>query len=139
MKNEKFEFNAWPPALIIYQSDVPRLTGVAKGPVVYMKTAKSENPALLAHELEHVRQWWRLPIIHNILMLVSSKYKLRSEIQAYRIQIEKRVESHNLTLAADIEYYRTEYAKRYAGFLDEKYDIPVSYEQALNLLLDHHK
>lgn len=45
------------------------------------------DQGLLAHELEHVRQWWWLLFLHPILYKYNRKYRLNCEVEAYKKQL----------------------------------------------------
>lgn len=49
-----------------------------------------DAPGTLDHEVMHVRQYQRLWILHNILYKYSKKYRLFSELQAFREQVRIR-------------------------------------------------
>jgi hypothetical protein len=63
--------------------------GETRGPVVRIASRYRDplDEGLHQHELEHVRQFWRLPIVHSLLYATSKRYRLRSEAGAYRIQM----------------------------------------------------
>ena len=64
------------------------LGGYARGPVIWIRDKYSSDEGLHRHELEHVRQWWTLPILHGLLYKASDRYRLRAEARAYRIQMQ---------------------------------------------------
>ena len=45
--------------------------GCAKGPFIFIRPQCKEDEGLLAHEKEHVRQFWANPILHGL------QYKLQ--------------------------------------------------------------
>jgi hypothetical protein len=65
--DEHGRINLWPPALVVHDSDRPRLGASAQGPVIFVRANHRDNDALLAHELEHVRQWWVAGLIGAVL------------------------------------------------------------------------
>lgn len=80
----KFKF----PAIIFYTDNLPEHSaGCANGPIVRIRPGHKEDKGIEAHELVHVRQWWRTMGLHSILYQCSPKYRLKSEIEAYREQI----------------------------------------------------
>jgi len=58
--------------------------GVAIGCFVFIK--KDSDNALLQHELVHVRQFWRNPLM-PLLYLLSKRKRYQYEIEAYRESI----------------------------------------------------
>ena len=61
--------------------------GCAWAWIVKIRPKYRDDAGLLAHELVHVRQWWRLLILHPILYAWSKRYRLRCEVEAYREQL----------------------------------------------------
>lgn len=108
------------PVIILYLS----LEGGRNlGPIVFINKDLKWDKGLLEHELTHVKQWYRLPVLHNILYIVSDKYKLKSELEAYKNQIP---------FARDQEFALSLAAHKLAN----NYKLKVSYEDARNYLLD---
>ena len=46
-----------------------------------------EDYALQQHELEHSKQFYRLPFLHSLLYLISKEYRYKSELDAYAVQL----------------------------------------------------
>ena len=46
-----------------------------------------QDNGIVEHELTHVRQFYRTLSLHNFLYLLSNKYRLNSEIEAYKNQL----------------------------------------------------
>ena len=89
--------NWWPFALIFYTDNLPvdsavpptwRLAGTQRGFIVSLRPEYRGDEGLLAHELVHIGQAWRLLMIgHALLYLFNRRYKLWAEVQAYREQM----------------------------------------------------
>ena len=77
------------PYLLIYTDDMDaNSNGQANGPVVRIRRGKEGDEGLKQHEICHVHQWWRTLGLHSILYLVSKKYRLKAEVEAYREQLK---------------------------------------------------
>jgi hypothetical protein len=132
--------------ITFYVSNLPpNYGGIAYGPVVLILEKYRNDAGLLAHERFHVKQWWAffllgflasllvwdqpywyLPLIlgagiHAILYLLSDKYKLWSEVRAYRKQAE---------------YYADDRKLLFAGYISKYYKLNISTEDAYKLLKD---
>lgn len=57
----------------------------AIGPIVLVRAKAITNQALIAHELAHVKQWWRNPLM-GIWYLCSAKSRYQYELEAYSTQ-----------------------------------------------------
>lgn len=55
---------------------------------IFIKEKYKTNNALLQHEMQHARQFYRTFGFHVLLYLVSKKYRFYSEIDATRIQLK---------------------------------------------------
>ena len=112
------------PAIVIYTDlMIPaRFSGYSLGPIILIRPSHQWDRGLHKHELVHARQWWRgLGIGHALRYWLSRSYRLRAEVEAYREQL--RWDS-SPALAA----------KLFARFLADKYDLGITFEQALALL-----
>ena len=76
------------PIPIIYKDSLVKLAGKSYGVFIAIKESHRYNEALLQHELVHCRQFYRTLGLHGILTLVSKKYRLRAEVEAYKVTIE---------------------------------------------------
>ncbi|MCT9119173.1 hypothetical protein N6G02_23790 [Cupriavidus gilardii] len=66
---------------------VPRhFDGISLGPIVLLRPDVSAG--LIAHELVHVRQFWRRPFTHGPRYLLSKAYRQACEVEAYRAQLQ---------------------------------------------------
>ncbi|QYY30295.1 DUF4157 domain-containing protein [Cupriavidus pinatubonensis] len=94
-----------------------RFDGYTVGPVVLVRPGTSE--ALLAHELTHVRQFWRTGGLYGLLTWLSPRWRLRFELEAYRAQLA--VTGPLPTL-------------HFAAVLASNYDLSITQEEAYRLL-----
>jgi len=93
--------------------------GATRGPFIFVRPEYRHDKGLIAHEKVHRWQWWRTLGIHSFLYLFVEDYRLRAEIEAYKVQME----------------YSPENAKRFAEFIATKYRIDISADDALKMLL----
>jgi hypothetical protein len=78
--------------LIFYRPDLGlrdglTIYGEAKGPVVWILESVKDDVGVLNHELEHVRQFWRLGIFHPLLLWIPA-YRRWAERKALEKQIK---------------------------------------------------
>ncbi len=100
--------------------------GAANACFIRIRKGYENDLGLISHELTHVWQWWRTLGLHSILYLCSKKYRLKAEVEAYKVQIEA-------------SGYRSDYSApmlrdKYAGFIATGYNLNITKEQALQLL-----
>ena len=76
------------------------------------------DTGILAHEKEHVRQFWTLGLFHGLLYRFSKKYRLWAEVKAYKMQLK----------------YSPQYLDFYAQRMTEMYNIGVSKEEIIEKL-----
>jgi hypothetical protein len=86
MKTAKFFF-VWNfiPVPLIRCSFLPKnILGVCLGPLVLLQPSVYEDRGTIEHELTHVKQFYkRAGVIHFLLYVLSAKYRLASEVEAY--------------------------------------------------------
>lgn len=95
-----------------------KAAGCARGPFIFIRPKYKDDIGLLEHEKVHVRQWYRTFGLHSFLYLFSEKYRLKSEVEAYRKQLE---------YSDDIDLF--------AKYISEDYNINISIDEAKKLLL----
>lgn len=79
--------NLCPLAVIIYTDNLPDgVGGRANGPVVRIRPKYERDFGMLAHELEHVWQWWLTLGLHPILYALIKPYRKWAEASAYAQQ-----------------------------------------------------
>jgi hypothetical protein len=66
-----------------------RIVGLSLGFAVLVRDDYAQDEPTLVHELVHCKQFFRSGgVIHFLLYFLSSKYRLRTEIEAYRAEID---------------------------------------------------
>jgi hypothetical protein len=110
------------PAFIFYTESLPApwCGGTANGPVVRLRPKYQNDTGILAHELVHVRQWYRTLGLHGILYTASRRYRLASEVEAYREQLR---------------HYNDDRSVQFADSISACYQLDITQEQALTALL----
>ena len=95
--------------------------GCARGPVAFIRPEYRDDKGLLAHELEHVKQWWLTFGLHSFLYLLVPFYRLNSEVEAYKVQLK----------------HSSGNERRFAEFIAERYGLDISVAEALALLREY--
>ena len=98
--------------------------GYAKGWFIRIRPKYRGKPDILAHEIIHVRQFWKFGIFHMGLYTWNKAYRLKCEVEAYREQLKY------VPASLDPERYRD----MYAGFIADDYGLDVSKGEVLKLL-----
>jgi hypothetical protein len=112
------------PYLLIYTDNVPKdSAGCANAFIVRIKPAYKDDIGLEMHEATHVRQFWRTCGFHGLLYLLSKKYRLAAEVEAYRVQLANPPADH-----------QDEYRGLYATFISKNYNLDIPEEAAYRLL-----
>lgn len=83
-----------------------------------MRKSCKDDLGLLEHEKVHVKQFWKLLLLHPILYYFSKKYRLKSEVEAFKKQLEYWPGNKNL----------------YAYFLSTNYGLDITLDKARSLL-----
>jgi hypothetical protein len=108
------------PAFVIYTSDLPENKGgVANGFIVRIKPKYKSDNGILQHELTHIKQWYRTFTFHSLLYLFNKKYRLSSEVEAYREQLK---------------YYLDDRTDLFAKFIAEDYNLDVERDNVIGML-----
>ena len=95
-----------------------RAAGCARGPFIFIRPEYKNDIGLIEHEKVHVEQWYRTFGFHSLLYLISKKYRLKSEVEAYKKQLE----------------YSPREADLYALFISTNYNINITKDEAKKLL-----
>ena len=99
--------------------------GYAKFWFIRIRPKYKDDKGILAHELEHVKQFWRRGIyFHSLRYLLSKDYRLDCEVEAYKEQLKYA------PATTDPDTYR----KMYAGFIAKGYNLKITTEEAENKL-----
>ena len=86
--------------------------------VVFIRPEYRNDAGLIAHELTHVRQFWRWLGLNGLLYKFSKKWRTRFEVEAYRKQLE--FSPHAL--------------EHFAVSLSTKYALNITHDRAIELL-----
>lgn len=80
------------PSFVFYTDKFigDKFAGKAFGNIVFIRPSQKDNIPLLQHELVHVKQFYRTFGLHGVFYKLSKKYRLKSEIEAYRVTIKYR-------------------------------------------------
>ncbi len=105
--------NWWPLALVVIEeTDVMREHGHAgyqRRWCAHIHPDFADDPGLLAHELEHVAQWWRAPLSHGRRYRKNEAYRFHAELEAFRAQLRAYPAERR-------DYYVGHLAKRLATY-----------------------
>jgi hypothetical protein len=105
--------------LTFYVDSLPDdAAGVAQGPIIRILKSHKDDVGLYHHELTHVKQWFLTFGLHSFLYLLFDFYKLQSEVEAYKVQLEHSPGREAL----------------FAKFIAEDYDLDITQAEALELL-----
>ena len=100
------------PHILIVTDKMPeRLGGMANAFVIRIRPKYANDAGLIAHEKEHVRQFWITLGMHGILYLLSKRYRLWSETKAYRVQLSFEADPQRKTYKREL--YRKWIAEEY--------------------------
>lgn len=112
------------PAFVFYTEKIKEgFGGVAKWCRVKIRPKYRDDRGLLEHELTHVKQWYRTLFLHPVLYKFCAKYRLRSEVEAYRVQLRFYPKSRQVALK-----------NHFAEAIASKYRLNVSVGRAFALL-----
>ena len=91
-------------------------------PVIFIAPAYRDDKGLIAHEMEHAKRAWRhiFPPLYALRTMFSKKFRLAEEVHCYKVQLT----------------YSPGYERHYAGFIATRYDLDITQEEALKLLVE---
>ncbi len=126
----KFVYGIFPCLLTITDEMAENRGGYTKWPFVFIRPKYEKDEGLLQHELTHIKQAYRrLIIFHSLLYQMSDWYKLRCEVEAYKVQLKY------VPYSTCFEpYVFEEWVKLFAGFISTIYKLNISQEKAERLL-----
>ena len=90
--------------------------------IILIRPKYRSDVGLLEHERIHVKQFWRTLGLFSILYFINAKYRYKSELEAYKVQL-----THSTN--------RTASANKFAVFLATKYRLKITQERAYNDLM----
>jgi hypothetical protein len=107
--------------MIIYNDFfVPRRFGaITIYPFIFMKKKFKDDIGLRKHEEVHLKQFWPSFGMFWPMYLLSKKYRLKVEVEAYKEQIK---------------WYDDDRSELFAEYLSTKYMLDITKEEALSLL-----
>ena len=112
---------------IKYTDDMPdHFSGQAKAWFIKIRPRCKDDQGLLEHEKVHVRQFWRTLGFNALFCLVSKRYKLAGEVEAYKEQLRWPPATTNVDL------FRQYYAEFIAD--QDRYGLDISVSEAYELL-----
>jgi hypothetical protein len=112
------------PCFISYSDDIPiDSAGIASGIFIKIRPDYKDDDGLLEHELTHIKQFYTTFMLHGILYKNSKTYRLNSEIEAYKVQLE-------INKNDDKQDYTDFYVKR----ITEMYDLEITTFEVKDLL-----
>lgn len=85
---------------------------------IFIRSQYKNDEGLLQHELVHIWQFYRTFGLHGWIYKLSEKYRLKSEVEAYKKQLE----------------YNPEFIDYYAERIASLYNVKISRKEALMLL-----
>lgn len=96
---------------------------------VWVDILESErgNIGLLAHELTHCKQAWKLPFIHKFLRGANLRYRARCEAAAYAAQV---------LAYGPLDEYREARINAYAYLLANAYGLTITQDAAREMILE---
>lgn len=95
-----------------------RFAGFTVGPIVLIRPGYKTDEGLLHHELTHVKQYWKNPLM-GLWYRFSNPARLAYEAEAYKVQLA---------------YYTDDKTLQFAKFLVEKYNLDITMDQAIAAL-----
>ena len=108
-----------------YTDDMPdNQAGYARAWFIRIRPRYKDDKGLMAHECKHVAQFWHSIGFHGMFYLLSKKYRLNCEVEAYKEQLKYA------PAILDPERYRD----MYAGFIANDYGLDVKKEEVLERL-----
>ena len=109
--------------ILIYTDNIKEgFGGMANAFTIRIRPKYKNDIGLLEHEKVHVKQFWRTLGIYCILYPLSKEYRLKSEVEAYRKQLE---------FCEDKKYSRMLFADN----ISTKYKLDITKVRAYDYLL----
>jgi len=109
------------PVYINYTDDgIPEgIAGVANRFKILIRPKYIKDKGVLAHEEQHVWQWYRTFMFHSLLYKFSKSYRFFAEVDAYAIQLKVNQENNF-----------PDYLDFYALRMTQIYDLNITQEEA---------
>lgn len=97
--------------------------GIARYWFIKIRPSRMNDAGILAHEIEHVRQFWMFSLFHCIAYGRLDRYTLWCEVHAYREQLKHCLNDKEKKL------------NLFASFIATKYNLNITEQDAKLLLL----
>lgn len=109
---------------LLYTDKVPEgSAGYAKAWFIRVRPEYEDDKGLFQHELRHVRQFWRTLGFHSLMYLLIKRYRLASEVEAYKVQLEY--------IPGEMKEINR---KKFSNRISTRYGLKISKEDAYILL-----
>jgi len=95
------------------------LDGCSRLFFIFIHPSYKDDVGMLHHELTHVKQFYRNPLLHGFLYLFNKSYRLKSEVEAYKEQLK---------------YCNPINLNHFAYLISNNYNLNITIEEAENLL-----
>jgi hypothetical protein len=93
--------------------------GITIGPFAFIRPKYKDDVGLRKHEEKHIEQFWRYFGWFPIFYLLSERFRLKVEVEAYREQLR---------------YCSDDRTERFAWYIANKYRINITVAEAVKLL-----
>ena len=87
---------------------------------IFIRPEYKDDFGLYYHELTHVEQFYKLPFLHGLLYRFNKKYRLKSEVEAYKKQLK---------------YYDVSNIDLFANYIANDYNLDITIDEAKKLLM----
>lgn len=101
----------------------PGAKATTRGPFIFVDPAFASDPGLVPHEEVHVAQFWRTFGLHVLLYRFNASYRLKAEVEAYKVQLQCYPAGERDARQVD-----------YAAYLASHYSLNITQEQAMQAL-----
>jgi hypothetical protein len=117
----KFIYYVIPVPIFFTNFGVPKNSGGCfRGGLIFIRPKYKNDKGLLFHEIEHAKQFWKYGLIFfSLSYLLSKKFRLNREVEAYKVQLKHDPHAANA----------------FARFIATKYNLDISQNEALELLI----
>lgn len=92
---------------------------ITLGFIILIRPQYKGDVGLIKHEQVHVKQFWKSWCTFPVMYILSKKYRLAAEVEAYREQLR---------------YYPDDRSKTFARYIANNYVLNISETDALKLL-----
>ena len=109
---------------LLFTDSVPEgSAGYAKAWFIRIRAEYEDDKGLFQHELRHVWQFWRTLGFHSLMYLLIKRYRLASEVEAYRVQLEY--------IPGEMKEINR---KKFSNRISTRYGLKISEDEAYKLL-----